>query len=145
MHQQGWQDLWNLFLALMAGEPIHVRVAIGMALVFLAVMSLTGMADSFLPRRAARRYAAMYDMMPAVAMQPAAVQSFEFVPQTVEEQPEAMMLPDPLPEEPADAAIGSETDEAQKKTAKRPFSRPLSFSTPRRSAPQPPKVFRTKS
>jgi hypothetical protein len=125
MHQQSWQDLWHMFLAVMASEPIHIRLVIGMALAFLGVMSLTGIADSFLPRRAARRYAAMYDMMPAV--DPAPQQSYS-APPTEEPASE----PDE-PDEPDESASGDMRYAADGG---------VNFSAMRRSAPPPPKVLR---
>ncbi|HEY2034852.1 MAG TPA: hypothetical protein VGH02_14305 [Rhizomicrobium sp.] len=121
MHQQNWQDLWSMFLGVMASEPIHVRLVIGMALAFLAVMSLTGIADSFLPRRAARRYAAMYDMTPA-ALPPQ--QSYAMPPLLLAETSE------PIEPEQTDDDMRYATEDG------------INISQPRRSAPPPPRVFR---
>jgi len=130
MHQQSWQDLWGMFLAVMASEPIHIRLVIGMALAFLAVMSLTGIADSFLPRRAARRYAAMYDMMPAIGAAPAQ-QSYAVPPPPPAEEP--AVAPD-APDEPDEPNGGGDMRYAAEGG--------VNFSAPRRSAPPPPKVLR---
>lgn len=100
MQQQGWIDLWHLFVSVMAAEPVETRIGIGMTGAFFAVMALTGIADSFLPRRAARRYAAMYDMTPASVSAPPQ-QSFERAPP--EEEPlETQDMRMSLPEFPAD-------------------------------------------
>lgn len=114
-----------MFLAVMASEPIHIRLVIGMALAFLAVMSLTGIADSFLPRRAARRYAAMYDMTPALGVAP---------PQQIYSAPPA--------EEPTDAP--DEPDESDDPGSDMRYAADggINFSATRRSAPPPPKVLR---
>jgi hypothetical protein len=129
MHQQSWQDLWHMFLAVMAGEPIHIRLVIGMAMAFLGVMSLTGIADSFLPRRAARRYAAMYDMTPAFGATPPQP-GYSAPPSPAEE---LTVAPDE-PDEPDDQASGGDMRYA--------VDGGVNFSAVRRSAPPPPRVLR---
>ena len=126
MNQQEWLDLWHRFLQVMSGEPIAARIAIGMAIAFFATMSITGMIDSFLPRRAARRYAAMYDLTLAIAVER---QSFTAAqPATPAEEP-ALLEPDEPDEASGDLrfADGGVNDSAA-----------------RRSAPPPPKVFRAR-
>ena len=119
MHQQLWLDLWHHFLAVMSAEAIQTRIAISIALAFLAVMSLTGIADSFLPRRAARRYAAMYDLATAIAQTPPQ-QDFTLAPPLPVEEPMAVRAEEPEePESSVNAATG-----------------------PRRSSPPQPTVFR---
>ncbi|HEY8949702.1 MAG TPA: hypothetical protein VIM56_12515 [Rhizomicrobium sp.] len=134
MHQQLWLDLWHHFLAVMSAEPIETRIGIGIAIAFFGVMSLTGIADSFLPRRAARRYAAMYDMMPALADAPPA-QSFTFTPPSLEEEP--VTLPDETaaPDEPEDANDDMRGDLRFGESS-------VNAAAARRSQPPPPKVFR---
>ena len=122
MHQQAWLDLWQHFLAVMSAETIETRIAIGITIAFFLVMSLTGIADSFLPRRAALRYAAMYDLMPALPEEPAHSSSLP---------PAETLLPDAPAEE-------EESIEDMRYAADDNVNVPA----PRRSAPIPPKVFR---
>lgn len=130
MHQQLWLDLWHHFLAVMSAESIETRIAIGIAIAFLGVMSLTGIADSFLPRRAARRYAAMYDMTPAHGATPPA-QSFTFTP------PAPSIEEEPTPE---DAEVLDQPDHESGDL--RFAENSVNAATARRSMPSPPKVFR---
>jgi hypothetical protein len=130
MHQQLWLDLWHHFLAVMSAESIETRIGIGIAIAFFGVMSLTGIADSFLPRRAARRYAAMYDMTPVLADAPPA-QSFTFTPPapSIEEEPtpEETEVPDEPDHDSGDLRFAESS---------------VNAATARRSLPLPPKVFR---
>lgn len=132
MHQENWQQLWNLFLTVMAAEPIHIRLLIGVALAFLTVMSLTGIVDSFLPRRAARRYAAMYDMMPAVSAAPPS-QNFTFEP------PSPVEEPPPSPEPEPDVATPQPAEPSGSGDLR--FAEGVKAASHRRSSPKPPKVL----
>jgi hypothetical protein len=129
MHQQAWIELWHHFLAVMSAESIETRIGIGIAIAFFGVMSLTGIADSFLPRRAARRYAAMYDMMPALA-DAAKPQSFTFAPPPMEEEPLPVPEKAEAPDEPEDIGDLKFAESS------------VNATTARRSSPPPPKVFR---
>ena len=123
MRQDSWADLWNLFLTVMAHEPIEMRIGIGITAAFFTVMALTGIADSFLPRRAARRYAAMYDMTPAAILPPPSQQSFEIVPPAPQEEVPAesddarMALPE-FPAEEVNAAASHRWVPQQPKLAR---------------------------
>lgn len=128
MHQQLWLDLWHHFLAVMSAESIETRIGIGIAIAFFGVMSLTGIADSFLPRRAARRYAAMYDMTPALAEAPL-TQNFTFAP------PPPSSEDEPAPEEP-------EAQPEDESSDLRFGESSVNAAAARRSQPLPPKVFR---
>jgi len=136
MHQQLWLDLWHHFLAVMSAESIETRIGIGIAVAFFGVMSLTGIADSFLPRRAARRYAAMYDMTPALADAPL-IQAFTFTPPalSVEEEPVTVPEEAEAPNEPDDANGDMRGD-------LRFGDSSVNATAARRSQPPPPKVFR---
>ena len=124
MNQQGWLDLWHHFLRVMSGEPIAIRIVIGIVIAFFATMSLTGLVDSFLPRRAARRYAAMYGLTPAIAVvRPR---------QNVAAEPTPAEQPAPLELDEADEPAGD----------LRLADGGVNASTARRSTPPPPKVFR---
>jgi hypothetical protein len=125
MHQQLWLDLWHHFLIVMSAETIETRIAIGIGIAFLTVMSLTGIVDSFLPSRAARRYAAMYDLTPALPPHPPAT--------------EFAIIPAPSPVEQADLA--PEPAEPQNDDM-RYADGGVNSTLARRSMPSPPKVFR---
>ena len=60
MSHAGWVDVWNLAAGLVAGEPIHRQITIGLGAVFAAAMCLEGLYASFLPRRYAARIARKY-------------------------------------------------------------------------------------
>jgi hypothetical protein len=142
MHQQNWQELWNLFVAVMAAEPIHIRLGIGVALAFLTVMSLTGIADSFLPRRAARRYAAMYDMMPAVRTAATPQPAFVVVPPAEEPQPEEAPSPDAPPLELEADAAPPQIEEPENDGTDLRYAQSVNAQAYRRSLPSQPKVLR---
>jgi len=128
MHQQLWVDLWHQFLAVMSAETIEMRIVIGIAIAFFAVMSLTGIVDSFLPSRAARRYAAMYDLTPANYSTAPTASYFGVPPPAVEEPPSE----DPASESAEDDASGD----------LRLADMGINLAQNRRSQPPPPKVFR---
>ncbi|HEY7978630.1 MAG TPA: hypothetical protein VID67_10575 [Rhizomicrobium sp.] len=106
-----------------------------MALAFLTVMSLTGIVDSFLPRRAARRYAAMYDMMPAIRSEAAPLASFAVVPPAEEAPAEAP----PVALEPEVAEPGSEDPDSSGDLR---HAESVNTQAYRRSLPPPSKVLR---
>jgi len=49
MSHAGWGDIWNLGLALVRAQPVHIQILIGLGVAFLAVMVLEGLRASFLP------------------------------------------------------------------------------------------------
>ena len=132
MHQQLWVDLWHQFLAVMSAETIEMRIVIGIAIAFFAVMSLTGIVDSFLPSRAARRYAAMYDLTPAIQAAPATT-GFVAVPPMPEQA-----SPDDAPQDETTQEIAEETGGNDLRLA----DMGVNPAANRRSQPTPPKVFR---
>lgn len=51
MSNAGWGEIWNRALALLAAEPIQVRILTGLIAAFAVVMVLEGLRANFLPAR----------------------------------------------------------------------------------------------